>query len=748
MLGGTYRVQTAAAGRELVLRVTPLWPVAGVFAVLEVSGMASMSTLNDRIEGCLIGAAIGAELGWYRYRCPERLQSATAEELFRLELDRAPDGEEDRPNTSRPDKMDFKRTWALKSTPFVELGVRAYLNKRGRVTPEDFARELAGDEQVSAPAIIWDPVHTIQELLREGMQPRLSGLGAPPHGLLTAAMPAVGIYHYADPDYAYLDGVELASVAQPRLGADWAGLAAAAVAAAFCRDEDGVVQTVLDLAFENNKELFYQLNHAVQHADSRFAAREDRARLDWWQQSIGRYDAQRRLNFTADNPLFFVLPLLRPFAGETRQLFAMLLWPESPYPMGGSWLTNPVLAGAIVGARYGREAFPAEWLIWAEPIARPWFALEEIVAERTRRESEVLEVCAALAAPARDGLSLLEDKIYGCLLASSIGNAMGSVTEGKHYLRIDEQYPGGLTTIQDPRRLETEDDNQMAMLLAETYLARDGRPVMARHFGRTWRERLNRDRFFPMCMGNAYDLICAGWDPRITGHWSQVTGSTLMCMEPVGIYHVVDPEYAAIDAAAISYMYQRGLDVTAAAILAATVAEALRPDATVESVCQAALAVAPRTELRTFDRRAFASCRDYLECCLAIADKYRDVMAARRALYEKCLLYSFIDPLETLGLALAFFHIAQGDVRLSAIGGTNIGRDADTIAGRAAMLSGTLRGAGNVPREWMDLFQPASLARIRENARRLNGLILDKKLAVLRSRQALGSAAGVGVFAR
>ena len=113
----------------------------------------------------------------------------------------------------------------------------------------------------------------------------------------------------------------------------------------------------------------------------------------------------------------------------------------------------------------------------------------------------------------RDGLTLLEDKIYGNILAGAIGNAMGSPVESLYYWEIDEKYPGGITTILDPRRLEREDDNQMAMLLTETYLAREGQPVMARHFGETWRERLNRDHFFPLCMGRAYDLIRAGLGP-------------------------------------------------------------------------------------------------------------------------------------------------------------------------------------------------------------------------------------------
>jgi ADP-ribosylglycohydrolase len=332
------------------------------------------------------------------------------------------------------------------------------------------------------------------------------------------------------------------------------------------------------------------------------------------------------------------------------------------------------------------------------------------------------------------GPPLLFDKIYGCLLAGAIGNAMGSVAEGQHYWEIDARHPGGVTTVLDPSRLQGEDDNQMAMLLVETYLEREGLPATARDFGRTWADRLNRDHFF-YCMKNSYDLIRQGWDPRITGHWNIVTGSTVMCMEPVGIYHATDPDYAWIDATHLSYMYQRGLDVLAAALLAATVAEAFQPEATVESVCEAALRVAPQTKMMTFDRREIDTPHAYLSLCLEVADRYTDVLAAREELYRRCLYYHCIDPLELWGLSLAMFKIAQGDVRQAAIGGTNIGRDADTIAGRAAMLSGSLRGAGGVPSEWVQMFREEDLQRIQRNAQRLVDLITQKKLPRLRERQ-------------
>jgi hypothetical protein len=208
-------------------------------------------------------------------------------------------------------------------------------------------------------------------------------------------------------------------------------------------------------------------------------------------------------------------------------------------------------------------------------------------------------------------------------------------------------------------------------------------------------------------------------------------------MEPVGIYHACDPDYAALDATAISYMYQRGTDNQAATMLAATVAEAFRPEATMESVLEAAIVAAGEVPLHTFDARPYKTAGEYIRFVLDVASDYDDVLAVRPVLYEQCLFYHMIDPLELWALSLAMFKIAKGDVRQSAIGGTNIGRDSDTIAGRAAMLSGALKGAAGVPPEWMALFRPEVLAKIKNNAGRLAELVGVKRLTRLQKRQAI-----------
>ena len=678
---------------------------------------------EGRIQGCLIGAAIGAELGFARVIHPERFAGVKGpEDLFNLDL---------RPRD--PGAMHPKKECAP-LRPLIELGVRTYLRAGGRATPEQFAGVLKDCPALAEGYFFLDGVHSVQELLKEGMNPRLSGMGAAPSAIACAAMTAVGIFHFADPEMAYLDGVELASVLQPRLGADWAGLCAAAIAQAMASDNQSAVYPVVArLARENNPELFY-----ADISASRIPTWNPEEFVRWWFYGGGRSPQRHESYWAGFDPMNFVLPLLGVFGDDPRKFMQVLVGTPP-----GNWIENAlgghtpaaVVGGAILGAIGGADVFPKEWLAWATPMARKWFKLADVVQARAKEERTILAVIDTLVTEKKGGKSLLIEKISGCLLAGAIGNAMGSPVEGRFYTEIDQLYPGGVQTVLQPGRLESEDDNQAAMHLVEAYLARAGRPVMARHLGKIWLENMNRDGFFPLCMGNSYDMLRRGWDARITGHWNVVTGSTVMCLEPAGLFNIADPAWAAIDATAISYMYQRGLDVVAAAMMSATVAEALRPEASVDSVLQAALDVAPTAPLKTFDKRKFKTARQYIQTCLDIADKYTDVLAVRKELYEKCLFYHMIDPLELWGLALAMFKIANGDVRQAAIGGTNIGRDSDTIAGRAAMLTGTLRGAAAVPKEWVKMFSPASLKRIETNAAALAKLISQGKAERMRERQ-------------
>jgi len=148
-----------------------------------------MPSFDDRVRGALLGAAIGAELSFSRLTKPDNFAAATGpEKLFDAKLE--PDF------AWKPEK--YNQWWA-KATPLIGLGVQAYLAAKGRALPEDFAAVMKDHKGAATPAFAFDGLHTVQELLKEGMHPRLSGMGNAPSGLVAAAMPAVGIYHFADP---------------------------------------------------------------------------------------------------------------------------------------------------------------------------------------------------------------------------------------------------------------------------------------------------------------------------------------------------------------------------------------------------------------------------------------------------------------------------------------------------------------------------------------------------------------------
>ncbi|MBC7319133.1 ADP-ribosylglycohydrolase family protein [bacterium] len=669
------------------------------------------NTVADKIEGCLLGAVIGSELGTQSILLEERLTPSKAIDALKLNL------EWKEIPTQHPKRIGFTSL-----TPLIQNVAKTYIKKAERITPEDWALELINDPNITENKAFWlIDIHSTIELLKEGMNPRISGLGATPTGNISVGIIPVGIYHLGDPEMAYLDGVEIASVLQRSPAVDWAALTASAIAEALKPEAtiESVLDVVLRLSHRNNKDVFYEINNLVNIAKRRggdyinIFAYSNRFERDQW---LGH------------NPIGWALALLSAFGEDAERLITISVLLDAFPSIRSS------VVGAILGALKGTNSFPREWVENAKPLVEPMLDIKEVVEKKLEKERIIINEIDRLIQTKKDDKTLLFDKIYGCLLAGAIGNAMGSVVEGLFYWEIDEKYPNGITTILDPSRLEGEDDNQMAMLLIETYIERDGLPVSARDFGDIWKRKLNRDHFF-YCMRNSYELIRRGMDPRIAGHWNIVTGSTVMCMEPVGIYHLCDPTNAYIDATSISYMYQRGLDVVSASILSASVAEALRPDATVDSVLQTALNVAPKTKMVTFDERKIDTPYDFISLCIDVASKYDDVFEVRKELYEKCLYYHMIDPLELLGLAYAIFKVSKGDVRLSAIGGTNIGRDSDTIAGRAAMLSGALNGVDNVPSEWIKLFKTSSLERIRSNAFRIAKLIEERKLPYMRMRQ-------------
>jgi hypothetical protein len=216
------------------------------------------------------------------------------------------------------------------------------------------------------------------------------------------------------------------------------------------------------------------------------------------------------------------------------------------------------------------------------------------------------------------------------------------------------------------------------------------------------------------------DLLKAGMPPYEVGRyaiWPGFMGSSKM-MQPLGLISACRPDVAARDALDLgrikdaqgrplwrddragedgryrcTLVYNNALENCAA--IAAATAEAIRPNATVDSVIATALA------------QLLPGSRKEVETVLGFAKNAKDWKEIR-PLYQKYYEGRPIsNAIDILAGGLACFKLADGGPREATLCATNLGRDTDCKAHLAGGLAGALRGIDAWPREWVDLVAKA-----------------------------------------
>lgn len=331
-------------------------------------------------------------------------------------------------------------------------------------------------------------------------------------------------------------------------------------------------------------------------------------------------------------------------------------------------------------------------------------------------------------------------KVYGCLLGGAAGDALGGPVELWSTEKIRETY-GNLDRYvpydRDPSHHGQfrnalgvyTDDTRLKHLLCEAIFNAGGKPrpgdvahVLAGAYHHA------PDALHAGFVEEYYLKVLWGRDKVIFG--GEPTNGAIMANSPLGLICACRSDEA----------YQLGFDLafftdghakTAAAMMVAAVAEAMRPDATVDGIIEAVrtahLQFARRREgdhWHTTPWRYDPNLR-FLDEALAIARRERDVFAIREPLIN--LLewgHLFSESVHTLVVALAMFVAAEGDLRKSVIGAVMYGRDKDSYASVVGALAGALHGVDAVPPEWVQPMLDANPEPdMHSYARRLTELI-------------------------
>jgi len=356
-------------------------------------------------------------------------------------------------------------------------------------------------------------------------------------------------------------------------------------------------------------------------------------------------------------------------------------------------------------------------------------------------------VCNGQSASGGSSNTRLFSKIYGCEAAVTIGNAMGVPVEGWTWEKIEATYGFldrflaeerkqadrvtpqrfGPPWVSRAHRREpgwTEDGMERYKLLASAIIKKGGR-INIEDLAREWIESVDPAKF-GYNLGSQdmiiYNLLKAGMPPWEVGRyamWPGFMGTSKMII-PVGMVNACRPDNAARDALEVTrikdtqgrpiwrddkfspdgtvrsrLIWDDALEVAAA--IAAATAEALRPNATVDSVIETALAQLP------------TGSRSEVETVLGYAQSAKDWKEIR-PLYAKFFETRPIsNAVDVLAGGLACFRLAKGQPREAILYAVNLGRDTDCKAYVAGGLAGALRGIEAVPKEWVEMVEKAVL---------------------------------------
>lgn len=314
----------------------------------------------------------------------------------------------------------------------------------------------------------------------------------------------------------------------------------------------------------------------------------------------------------------------------------------------------------------------------------------------------------------------LFSKIYGCDMAGAIGNALGDKVEGKCWEYTEFHYGVLDTFVEGTERnsrvkhddtydqyrfahkrppARTEDGYERHKVCGNA-VVRKGGHINVDDLTRSFVRQIDSTKFGYLLGWQDQFVYYSGRalsKARELGEyasWPGKIGTSKMIM-PIGMINAGNPEKAykeAVDCARIKDA--PGADwnhgVECAGLIAAGVAEALKPEATYESVIDVVLSMASdklRAEINWL--------LDYAKK----AKDWRELRIPYNARYDG-LNISMANEILTAGIAC--FYLAKGDPKEAIIISSNIGRDTDCKAYVAGGFAGALKGYEAMPKEWIE----------------------------------------------
>lgn len=271
----------------------------------------------------------------------------------------------------------------------------------------------------------------------------------------------------------------------------------------------------------------------------------------------------------------------------------------------------------------------------------------------------------------------------------------------------------------------TEDGIERQKLIATAIIEKKDR-ILAQDLAAVWRRDLVPEKMtykqepFDRSL---LELLRSGIPASELGRLSFFNNviSVARVSHPVGLINAGDSRAAADDSIEIGKLYLRETDfgLRWAALYNAGIAEACKPNATVESVIQTIKQYANyRAETGSLykgavDKFAYDTVAREVNRAFDLGQKCRTPEELREKFDEIFfggfyVIYGLAQANEIVAKGLALFALHKGNPKEAIISAVNFGRDTDCLAAIAGGLSGALSGINAIPKDWIDQVNAAT----------------------------------------
>jgi ADP-ribosylglycohydrolase len=244
----------------------------------------------------------------------------------------------------------------------------------------------------------------------------------------------------------------------------------------------------------------------------------------------------------------------------------------------------------------------------------------------------------------------------------------------------------------------------------------------------------------------------ASCDPRQGGIGNMVNCGAAMYIAPVGAVNACDPQAAYDEAIAFASGHQESYGLEAAGGFAAAVAAAFTPDANIDSVVEAVLAVTKDGTRAAVARIAEEAWRMRGKSHAAVTEAFHrairdfspmgdDVERRPETAGQATAAYrpSRLGSIEELPLALGYALVNAGHFRASVLDGINSGRDTDSIGVMAGAVLGALHGEGVIDAADAETLDRVNRLDLRASADEFTDIITEIHAADAARRDAVAS---------